>query len=103
MQCKVRFRVVEMVQAVGVLGHVPRTAVGPTGAGVEYGFAPNWSVKVEYLHAAFDSSNFNTRNVGTVFAAPTAPQTINHSVSSTVDIVRAGVNWRFGGPVVARY
>ena len=77
------------------------TRVGwAAGVGAEYMFTPNWTVKVEYLHAGFDRSSFNTINVG---LQPGVIQTINHSVSSTVDIVRAGVNWRFGGPVVARY
>jgi outer membrane immunogenic protein len=38
------------------------------GAGVEYGFLPNWSVKVEYLHFGVGNTTyfgtFNTGNVG---------------------------------------
>src|ERR1700722_6405662 len=38
------------------------------GAGVEYGFMPNWSVKVEYLHFGVGNATyfgtFNTGNVG---------------------------------------
>jgi outer membrane immunogenic protein len=44
------------------------------GAGVEYGFTPNWSAKLEYL------------NVAAV-----------HLEVSHVNIVRAGINYRFGG------
>jgi outer membrane immunogenic protein len=67
------------------------------GAGVEWGFAPNWSAKLEYDHIDFGSTNvtINT-SVGT------------HSFTSsseTIDMVKAGVNYRFnwGGPAVARY
>ncbi|MFZ2157397.1 MAG: outer membrane beta-barrel protein [Bradyrhizobium sp.] len=84
------------------LGSVSETKVGwAVGAGVEYGFTPNWTVKGEYLHADFGSSSFTTLNVGPGFVG--FPQSINHSVRSTVDIVRVGLNYRFGGPVVAKF
>jgi outer membrane immunogenic protein len=85
------------------VGSVSETKVGwAIGAGLEYGFTPNWTVKGEYLHADFGRSSFTTTNVGAIFVAA-APQTINHSVRSTVDIVRVGLNYRFGGPVVAKF
>jgi outer membrane immunogenic protein len=70
------------------------------GAGIEYAVWENLSLKLEYLHADFGTteyinpavrignSNFTTRDV-----------------RLTDDIVRAGLNWRFNwaGPVVARY
>ena len=67
------------------------------GAGVEWGFAPNWSAKLEYDHIDFGSTNvtINT-SVGTSSIT---------SSSETIDMVKAGVNYRFnwGGPAVARY
>jgi outer membrane immunogenic protein len=60
------------------------------GGGVEAMFAPNWSAKLEYLYADFGSQN------AYVFIVP-------HHVSLNENIVRAGVNYKFGGPVVARY
>jgi len=67
------------------------------GAGVEWGFAPNWSAKIEYDHIGFDS-----RTVAIV--SPTLPTTFTTD-NVNVDMVRVGVNYRFnwGTPVVAKY
>jgi outer membrane immunogenic protein len=69
------------------------------GAGIEYGFAPNWSVGIEYDHLFMGDRNVNfTTPAGGVLA------TIDR-VRQDVDMVTARVNFRFGGgaPVVARY
>ena len=63
------------------------------GAGIEWGFAPNWSGKIEYMHYGFDATN---SIAGTLSAAPIA-------LSSRIDTVKVGINYRFNGPVVARY
>jgi outer membrane immunogenic protein len=52
------------------------------GAGVEYGFAPNWSAKLEYNYLNFDG---NSLTVGGV--------TDNFDLSQHV--VKAGINYRF--------
>jgi outer membrane immunogenic protein len=66
------------------------------GAGIEYGFTPNWSAKVEYMHYGFGT---DTAPVLTLGAASTAALRLN------VDTVKVGLNYRFGwgGPVVAKY
>ncbi len=66
------------------------------GGGIEYGFAPNWSVKVEYLHVDLGSATCSLGNCSAVGPA---------NVPFRAEIVRAGLNWRFnwGGPVIARY
>jgi outer membrane immunogenic protein len=64
------------------------------GGGLEWGFLPNWSAKFEWLYMKFDSPGFNTLNLG--------PGT-RGSVPLDDNVVRAGINYRFGGPVVARY
>jgi outer membrane immunogenic protein len=66
------------------------------GVGAEWGFAPGWSARIEYDHIFFDSRPVLI--VGTVDQSTT-------SAGSNVDIVRAGVNYRFnwGAPLVARY
>ncbi|MCP4617609.1 MAG: porin family protein [Bradyrhizobium sp.] len=57
------------------------TNIGWTaGVGAEYGFAPNWSAKIEYLYVDLASSNF------VITGAP-------HGLS--FGAVRAGVNYRF--------
>lgn len=50
------------------------------GAGMEVGFTPNWSAKIEYLHVNLDNSNFTL--TGT-----------SNGLSS--NMLRFGVNYRF--------
>jgi outer membrane immunogenic protein len=84
------------------VGAVTKTSAGAVvGAGVEYAFLSNWSAKLEYLHVWLPSSaSFLTQNIG---VAPDV-QRFNQSVNdSSLDIVRVGLNYRFGTPVVAKY
>jgi outer membrane immunogenic protein len=75
------------------------TRVGwAAGAGVEWGFAPNWTVKGEYLHIDLGRSNV-TINDPIQFPLAFATYRFHHEL----DTVRVGVNYRWGGPVVARY
>jgi outer membrane immunogenic protein len=68
-----------------------QTKLGWTvGTGAEWAFAPQWSVKVEYLYVTFglvSSTSTNTLN-------PLA--TIIHDHTLTENIGRVGVNWHFG-------
>jgi outer membrane immunogenic protein len=68
------------------------------GAGVEYGFAPNWSIGLEYDHLFMGD-----RNLG--FTTPAGGVLITTDrVRQDVDMVTARINFRFGGPgIVARY
>lgn len=66
------------------------------GAGIEYGFAPNWTAFAEYNYLDFGTKNYTL--VGT-----TGVVTANFDIRDRVDVVKAGLNYRFGGPVVARY
>jgi outer membrane immunogenic protein len=61
------------------------------GVGLEYAFAGNWSAKLEYLYV--DLGSFN---------AATAPAPAN-DVSFNANIIRAGLNYRFSGPIFSRY
>jgi len=80
-------------------GSTNDTRVGwAAGAGVEWGFAPNWSVKGEYLHIDLGSSNVTIVDPVN-FPLASATYRFRHDV----DTVRVGINYRFGGPVVARY
>jgi outer membrane immunogenic protein len=68
------------------------TLVGGTvGAGVEYAFAPNWSVKAEYLYSKFKDSSppLTGSNVGGVISGPVAE--FDHNLH----VVRAGINYKF--------
>jgi outer membrane immunogenic protein len=60
------------------------------GGGLEYGLTDNWSAKIEYDYLAFGSQpmNFTTPLLGTVTS----------NASLNVQEVKAGLNFRFGGP-----
>jgi outer membrane immunogenic protein len=84
--------------AVTSIGSNTDTRVGWTvGAGIEGMITQNWTAKLEYLY--MDLGNYST----TFTLAPAAP--INARVDSSFrdHILRAGINYKFGGPVVARY
>jgi len=90
------------------VGAASKTSVGAAaGAGVEYAFAGNWSVKLEYLHIWLqDHNSFLTQNSGAAFVGPPLlVQRFNQSMGDTnLDLVRVGINYRFGvTPVVAKY
>jgi outer membrane immunogenic protein len=71
---------------------------GTVGAGAEFGFAPNWSVGVEYDHIFL-----NRRNVGFTATATGLPLAATFNSGGDVDIATIRVNYRWGGPVVAKY
>ena len=71
------------------------------GVGFEYGFAPNWSIGVEYDHLFMGHSNNSFSVVN-----PIVVGALNR-VNQDVDMVTLRLNWRFGGPygspVIGRY
>lgn len=68
------------------------------GAGAEWMFAPNWSVKLEYIHADLGRTD---SGIPPFPGFPTSG--INFSHRLTDDLGRVGLNYHFGGPVVAKY
>jgi outer membrane immunogenic protein len=71
------------------------------GAGAEYGFAPNWSFGVEYNHMFMQDKTYTFTNNGTFGAPGTLFAT--DRIRQDVDVVTARINYRWGGPVVAKY
>lgn len=68
------------------------------GAGAEWLIVPNWSVGVEYLYVDLGRTSITQAPAGGFFS--------NTSVSTfdnTEHMVRAKLNYHFGGPVVAKY
>ena len=58
------------------------------GGGAEWAFSPGWSLRAEYLHYEF---------AGTSRTVPSAGGTVSLGWQDTsVDVVRAGLNYRFG-------
>ena len=73
---------------------------GVVGVGFEYGFAPNWSVGLEYDHLFMGDANNSFTSP--VFIAGV----VNNRVTQDVDMVTLRLNYRFGGygaPIAARY
>jgi outer membrane immunogenic protein len=83
----------------GCIGGSQTVSGWAAGAGIEYAFWQSLSVKVEYLHLGFGQTYFGplVPSAGFIFRA--------RNVSLADDIVRVGLNYKFGwgGPVVARY
>ncbi|MFK4507431.1 outer membrane beta-barrel protein [Bradyrhizobium daqingense] len=73
------------------------------GAGVEFGFAPNWSLGVEYNHIFLGDRTLNFTGSGNFLIAPLGVVTRSERISQDVDIALIRVNYRWGGPLVARY
>ena len=69
---------------------------GTVGAGIEIGFAPNWSVGFEYDHIFLDDSNIALAPVGGGVGTPLR-------IRQDVDLGTVRVNYRFGGPIIAKY
>jgi outer membrane immunogenic protein len=64
------------------------------GAGVEYAFAAGWSGRVEYLH--YDLGSHTQGQFDPADVAPFNP-VFNSSATFRGNIVRGGINYRFGG------
>lgn len=71
------------------------------GVGLEYGFAPNWSAAVEYDHMFMGNRTYTFINNGVAGAAGSLFGT--DRIRQDVDLVTVRVNYRWGGPVVAKY
>ena len=62
------------------------------GVGIEYAFAPSWSLGFEYDHLFMGTSDPTF-----VFSG------ISEHIKEDVDLFTVRLNYKFGGPVVARY
>ena len=78
-------------------GSVSQTKYGWTaGGGWEYAFASNWSAKIEYLYASLGSVAFVSANTA-------SGARFTHTASLNENLLRIGLNYKFGGPGVAAY
>ena len=66
------------------------------GAGLEFGFAPNWSAGIEYNHLFMQDRSY-------AFVTPAGVAFGNDRIQQDVDLVTVRVNYRWGGPVIAKY
>lgn len=68
------------------------------GAGIEWALLDSWTAKIEYLHYDLGHQDLTAFPL-----APNPPFAFTNHWTTKGDIVRVGLNYRFGGPVVARY
>ena len=66
------------------------------GVGAEYAFAPNWSIGLEYDHLFMQDRTYN-------FTTPAGVAFGSDRIRQDVDLVTARLNYKFGGPIVAKY
>lgn len=94
-QVKGDFNFTDTFAAATESASVSKTKVGwALGAGVEYGMAGPWSLKLEYLHVDLGSVSGTSTNLAT--GATLWPASVfTHSVKVTDDIVRVGLNYKF--------
>jgi outer membrane immunogenic protein len=69
---------------------------GTVGAGIEVGFARNWSIGLEYDHIFLDDHNVT-------LTAPGGGVAGTIRVGQDVDMGLVRLNYRWGGPVIAKY
>jgi high affinity Mn2+ porin len=78
--------------AIGNDDKILHTRLGwAAGAGVEYGFAPHWSVKLDYLYSRFNSANITF---------PSGPQ---YASSMDFQSIRLGLNRKIDWPGIPTY
>ncbi|QHO76942.1 hypothetical protein ACH79_34195 [Bradyrhizobium sp. CCBAU 051011] len=93
-----RFRIRDVASGVVIANTGDDTRWGGVvGAGIEFGFAPNWSAGIEYNHLFMQdrTHDFVTTVGGLAFGSD--------RIRQDVDLVTVRVNYRWGGPVIARY
>jgi outer membrane immunogenic protein len=91
-----RYRINNVAGALsGVTGDDTRWG-GTVGVGLEYAFAPNWSVGIEYDHLFMQDRTYN-------FTTPAGVAFGTDRIRQDVDLVTARLNYRFGGPGISKY
>jgi outer membrane immunogenic protein len=69
---------------------------GTVGTGLEVSFAPNWSVGVEYDHLFMGNPNITFPPSGIAVGR-------TDNIGQGIDMGTVHVNYRWGGPVIAKY
>ena len=93
------FSVSSTVGGIGLASASSTRWGGALGTGFEYGFAPNWSVGLEYDHLFMGGSDYSF-----AVATPLLTGALSR-ITQDVDMVTVRVNYRldWGTPVVAKY
>jgi outer membrane immunogenic protein len=68
------------------------------GGGIEWGFLPHWTARIEYLHLEFDNVGTSYSSTAAIFGVP-GTSTTHVSSNNGVEVVRVGINYLFNfGP-----
>ena len=74
------------------------------GAGIDFGFYPNWSVGIVYDHLFMGTRTVGLTATGSVTGVgPASAVVANDNIHQNVDIVTARLTYVFGGPSIAKY
>jgi outer membrane immunogenic protein len=85
-------------------GSASRTKTGwVAGAGLEYALTSNWIVRGEYLYYGFNGSSQQTFACPACVPIPSGNPMLARWSDTSVQELRAGLSYKFGGPVVAGY
>jgi outer membrane immunogenic protein len=85
-------------------GTLDETRVGyAVGGGGEWMIAPQWSIKAEYLFMDLGKSSYTQACLTAVCTAFIQSPTYQTDLHNRYNIGRIGLNYHFGGPVVAKY
>jgi outer membrane immunogenic protein len=82
------------------LGHSDTQVTYAVGAGIEYAFTNNWSLKGEYLYLGTRRTFTQSGVAGGGLAGTVETNTASEPGVHTAKI---GINYRFGGPILAKY
>jgi|tagenome__1003787_1003787.scaffolds.fasta_scaffold20809468_2 outer membrane immunogenic protein len=97
-----RFRAFDTATNIQFANTVSDTRWGGTvGAGLEFGFSPNWSAAIEYDHLFMGKRSYDFVSNGAL--VPVGNFLSTERIRQDVDLVTVRVNYRWGGPVVAKY
>jgi outer membrane immunogenic protein len=97
------FAFVDNFAAATESGAFNTTKLGWTaGGGIEWAMASGWSAKAEYLFVSFPTVTTTSTNLNSGLG-PSPANVFTHSADLDAHIVRFGLNYKFGGPVVANY
>jgi outer membrane immunogenic protein len=78
----------------GGFAHGASTLTGVLlGVGLEYGLALNWSAKLEYDHISYAGRTVHFDANSSAAGGP-----FDETESSSADLIKAGINYRFGAP-----
>ena len=78
-------------------GTLSETRIGWTvGTGLEWGFAPNWTAKIEYDYLNFGSSAVTIPVGGITTGGVAYGGTVSANVNQSISEVKFGVNYKMG-------